>query len=154
MSEERVLTHEPIAKHTPLALVFIKPGYTGNQEIEQWLDSKLEEKSMTTISSGELQLTQQRAMDFYSHQKGKLWFNTYLRFVTSAPINYRVVASNTLDDSVFYQDIREIASNLRQEFGRKKKGTKQRKGANPIHASESYDEALRELELLHLDVEL
>lgn len=139
-----------ILTENDLALLFLKPGYSDRPDVIAAMEGALNEMAFAVVAQGTFQFDRETAEAFYSHKQGAVWFNTHTHFITSGPVRYYVVAPSADLRSDFYQQTREVAKMLRDEFGRKNARAKKRLGANTAHASESSKDALRELSILGL----
>jgi nucleoside diphosphate kinase len=143
-----------VEENSPLALVFIKPGYSKSEVIQE-VEGGFRDIKASIFSKGIFQFTREKANEFYRHNQGKPIFNTYSGYISSGTVTYFIVSGSKQENQEdFYIKVRELANDIRDRFGRKKEGTSQRKGANPIHSSSSFEEAKRELEILGLELKI
>jgi nucleoside diphosphate kinase len=134
--------------------VFIKPGYSRPEVIKE-VEGGFRDIKVSIISKGKFQFTREQADEFYQHNRGKPICNTHSGYISSGPVTYFIVSGSKQENQEdFYKKVRGLAKEIRDKFGRKKEGTSQRKGANPIHSSSSFEEAKRELEILGLELKI
>jgi len=121
----------------------IKPGAT-----KKWKEifALIETEGFTIIRSDQVQLTKQQAEEFYSEHKGKPFFESLVKFMSSEPI---VVAVLEKENAVEY--FRRFIGNTnpaKAEEGtlRKLYGTNIEQ--NAIHGSDSDESAKRESKFL------
>ncbi|MCX6823537.1 MAG: nucleoside-diphosphate kinase [candidate division SR1 bacterium] len=126
-----------------ITCTIIKPGAT-----EKWKEifTLIETEGFTIIRSDQVQLTKQQAEEFYSEHKGKPFFESLVKFMSSKPIVVAVLQKeNAVEDfRTFIGDINPAKAKvgtLRKLYGTTIE-------QNAIHGSNSNKNAERESKFL------
>lgn len=136
-------------------LCIIKPDVIKECNVGRII-SMIENQGVSRIIIAQtMQLSYEKACEFYQEHKGKDFFERNVKYMSSDPVLVLIVEDITLDafysHSEFISDLRRIAGNTdpekaEEETIRKIFGTKL--PANAIHVSDSPESFIRELQIL------